>query len=127
MIGDVPPANPATFNPVGYALATSINDMLATVAATNGTNTECGLSFMQSVDSTNLGMLMQRGAKVMVYHGISDAIFSVNDTTTWYEGPRTANSSDASNFARFFRVPGMAHCAVGPLTDQFDILTPLVN
>ena len=30
------------------------------------------------------------------------------------------------NFARFFRVPGMTHCAAGPSTDQFDMLTPLV-
>ena len=63
----------------------------------------------------------------MVYHGVSDAIFSVNDTTTWYEGVRAANAGDASDFARFFRVPGMAHCAGGPSTDQFDMLTALVD
>ena len=54
--------------------------------------------------------LRDRGAKVIVYHGVSDAIFSVNDTTTWYEGLRADNGGDASSFARFFRVPGMAHC-----------------
>ena len=65
--------------------------------------------------------------KVMVYHGVSDAIFSANDTTTWYEGLRAGNGGDASNFARFYRVPGMAHCAGGPSTDQFDMLTALVS
>jgi hypothetical protein len=45
----------------------------------------------------------------------------------WYEALRAANGGDASNFARFFRVPGMNHCSGGPATDQFDMLTPLVN
>ena len=57
----------------------------------------------------------------------SDAIFSVDDTTSWYESLRAANGGDASDFARFFRVPGMAHCAGGPSTDQFDMLTALVD
>jgi feruloyl esterase len=63
----------------------------------------------------------------MVYHGVSDAIFSVDDTTTWYEGLRARNDGDASDFARFFRVPGMTHCAGGPSTDQFDMLSALVD
>ena len=37
-----------------------------------------------------------------------------------------ANGGDASNFARFFRVPSMGHCSGGPAVDQFDMLTPLV-
>ena len=82
---------------------------------------------MLPVEPTNLVRLKSRGAKVLVYHGVSDAIFSVNDTTAWYEGLRAANQGDASDFARLFRVPGMAHCAGGPSTDQFDMLTPLVD
>ena len=90
------------------------------------TYTESALSFMQPVNPTDLAVLRDRGAKVIVYHGVSDAIFSVNDTTAWYEGLRAANGGDASSFARFFRVPGMAHCGGGPSTDQFDMLTALV-
>jgi hypothetical protein len=30
-------------------------------------------------------------------------------------------------FARLFLVPGMTHCSAGPATDQFDMLTPIVN
>jgi feruloyl esterase len=101
--------------------------MLAAVAATNDTYTESALSFMLPVDPTNLEALKSRGAKVMVYHGVSDAIFSVNDTTAWYEGLQAANGGDAADFARFFRVPGMAHCAGGPSTDQFDMLSALVD
>jgi feruloyl esterase len=127
MIWGVPPADPATFNGPAYALTTPIDAMLASVAATNGTYTESALSFMLPVEPTNLARLKNRGAKVIVYHGVSDAIFSVDDTTVWYEGLRAANGGDASSFARFFRVPGMAHCAGGPSTDQFDMLTALVD
>jgi feruloyl esterase len=127
MVWGVPPADPATFDGPAYALSTPIDAMLASVAATNGTYTESALSFMLPVPPTNLAALKSRGAKVIVYHGVNDAIFSVNDTTSWYEGLRAAHGGDASNFARFYRVPGMAHCAGGPSTDQFDMLTALVN
>jgi len=127
MIWGVPPADPATINGPAYALTTPIDAMLASVAATSSTYAESALSFMLPVQPTNLARLKNRGAKVMVYHGVSDAIFSVDDTTAWYEGLRTANGGDASNFARLFRVPGMAHCAGGPSTDQFDMLTALVD
>jgi feruloyl esterase len=63
----------------------------------------------------------------MVCHGVSDPIFSSDDTTNWYEGLRAANGGNASDFARFYRVPGMGHCSGGPSTDQFDMLTALVN
>lgn len=127
MIWGVPPADPATFNGAAYALTVPADTKLAAVAATNATYTESGLSFMQPVNPTNLSTLKNRGAKVMVYHGVSDAIFSVNDTTNWYEGLRSSNGGDASNFARYYRVPGMSHCGMGPATDQFDMLTALVN
>jgi len=127
LVWGVPPADPRTFSGSNYALTVSVDAMLAAVAATNATYTESGLSFMLPVQPTNLSRLKRRGGKVMVYHGVSDAIFSVNDTTRWYEELQAANGGDASDFARFYRVPGMAHCAGGPSTDQFDMLTPLVN
>jgi hypothetical protein len=56
-----------------------------------------------------------------------DDIFSVNDTTAWYAGLQAGNGGDASSVARFFRVPGMAHCGGGPSTDRFDMLAALVE
>jgi len=127
MIWGVPPASPATFNGPAFALTGNIDAMLASIAATNTTYTEAALSFMLPPTPTNLSTLKNRGAKIMVYHGVSDTIFSSDDTTSWYEGVAKNNDGDASNFARFFRVPGMNHCSGGPSTDQFDMLTPLVN
>ena len=127
IIWGVPPANPATFNGPAFALTGSIDAMLASIAATNSTYTESALSFMLPPDPTNLAKLKDRGAKIMVYHGVSDTIFSPDDTASWYDGVAKKNAGDASNFARFYRVPGMNHCSGGPSTDQFDMLTPLVN
>jgi feruloyl esterase len=81
---------------------------------------------MTPPDETNLSTLKARGAKLMVYHGTSDPVFSSDDTTDWYQRLATVNGGDASNFARFYPVPGMNHCSGGPTADQFDMLTPLV-
>ena len=53
---------------------------------------------------SNLSTLKQRGAKVMVYHGVSDPIFSYDDSVTWYRNLAAANGGDASNFARLYGV-----------------------
>jgi feruloyl esterase len=126
LIWSVPPENPATFDGSAFALNGNLDTMLARVGATSATYPEAALSFMLPPDRTNLAKLKNRGAKLLVYHGTSDPIFSSDDTTTWYDALRAANGGDASNFARFFRIPGMNHCAGGPATDQFDALTPLV-
>ncbi len=109
-----------------YVLTASVDTMFQEIFATNATYTESSMSFMTPPDATNLGKVKNRGGKILAYHGVSDAIFSVNDTQAWYDGLRTANGGDASNFARFFRVPGMGHCSGGPATDQFDMLSQLV-
>jgi Tannase and feruloyl esterase len=126
IIWKVPPEPVAGFNGPAFALAMNIDQALTWITATNATYTESAMSFMTPPDPTNLATLKNRGAKVMVYHGVSDPIFSVDDTKAWYDGLRAANGGDASNFARFYRVPGMGHCSGGRATDQFDMLTPLV-
>jgi poly(3-hydroxybutyrate) depolymerase len=126
LIWQAPPEDPATFSGPVFALTGNVDTMLAKVNATDGIYTESGLSFMTPPNPSDLSKLKNRGAKMMLYHGTADPIFSSDDTTTFYENLRTANSGDASNFARFYRVPGMNHCAGGPATDQFDMLKPLV-
>src|SRR5256885_11142930 len=99
--------------------------MLAKVQATNGTFTESGLSLMMPPDYGKLPVLRNRGAKLMVYHGTADPIFSSDDTVQWYDTLRR-NHGDAADFARLYLVPGMNHCSGGPATDQFDMLSSLV-
>lgn len=123
----VPPEDPATFNGRDFVLNANLDSLLGRINATNATYTESGTSFMTPPNGASLATLKNRGAKMVVYHGTSDPIFSSDDTTAWYEALRAANGGDAANFARYFRVPGMNHCSGGPATDQFDMLTPLVN
>jgi feruloyl esterase len=109
-----------------YALNFSMDTDAPKIFATSGAYSESAWSFMTPPDETNLSALKQRGAKLMVYHGTSDPVFSSNDTTDWYQRLTTANGGDASNFARLYTIAGMNHCSGGPSTDQFDMLTPLV-
>jgi poly(3-hydroxybutyrate) depolymerase len=127
VIWQVPPENPTGFNGPNFTLTGNVDSMLAKVQATDAVYTESAMSFMTPPNPSQLGTLKRRGAKIMVYHGTADPIFSSDDTTQWYDQLRAANDGDASNFARFFRVPGMNHCGGGPATDQFDMLSALVN
>ncbi|MYM34449.1 tannase/feruloyl esterase family alpha/beta hydrolase [Duganella sp. FT94W] len=126
MIWKVPPVDPATFKGANFALTSNVDTLLSQVAATNATYQESALSFMLPPNLTDFSKVKNRGAKMMLYHGTSDPIFSSDDTKNWYENLRAANGGDAGNFARYFQVPGMNHCSGGPATDQFDMLTPLV-
>jgi feruloyl esterase len=85
------------------------------------------MSFMTPPNESDMSGVRNRGAKMIVYHGVSDPIFSVSDTETWFQGIDRHSGGRADSFARFYRVPGMNHCAGGPATDQADFLTPLVN
>lgn len=127
LIWSVPPEDAATFNGPAFALTGNVDTMVARVNATSAVYTESAMSFMTPPNPSNLSAMKNRGAKMMVYHGTSDPIFSSDDTTAWYDSVRAANNGDASKFARFYRVPGMNHCSGGSATDQFDMLTPLVN
>jgi feruloyl esterase len=126
-IWEVPPEDPASFNGANFAATGNVDAMLAKVNATNATYAESAMSFMTPPNPTNLSALKNRGAKMMVYHGTSDPIFSSDDTKRWYNELAQANGGSAATFARYYPVPGMNHCGAGPSTDQFDMLTPLVN
>jgi feruloyl esterase len=74
----------------------------------------------------DLSAFRQRGGKLIVVHGTSDPIFSLYDSIAWWKGVDAAEKGEAARFARLFAVPGMAHCAGGPATDQFDAFGAIV-
>ena len=127
IIFKVPPESPAGFNGPAFTLSANIDLLAQQIFATSSLYTESSMSFMTPPNPTDMSQLKNRGGKILVYHGVSDPIFSVDDSETWYKGLQAANGGDASNFARFFRIPGMGHCSGGPATDQFDALTAMVN
>ena len=104
--------------------------LLRKVTAVDGPYRESGAELMMppgQQDPRNLVPLAQRGAKMVVYHGVSDPVFSAEDTRQWYERMDRAMGGRGAEFARYFPVPGMNHCSAGPAADQFDLLAPLVR
>jgi feruloyl esterase len=79
----------------------------------------------------------EMGAKLIVYHGLSDADISPLGSINYYENvvdimagePDVADRRDALTetqaFFRLFLVPGMGHCRGGPGPDTFDALAAL--
>ena len=109
-----------------FSLALDIDRAQAELHATDATYTESAMAFMTPPDAFNLNALRDRGAKILTYHGVSDAIFSVTDTERWMRGVDRASGGRGDSFTRLYRVPGMGHCSGGPATDSADFITPLV-
>jgi hypothetical protein len=77
--------------------------------------------------SPDLDGLRKHGGKLLVYHGASDPVFSVNDTIAWWNEVDARQNGQAADTVRVFAVPGMNHCQGGPSTDQFDGFGALVK
>jgi feruloyl esterase len=80
-----------------------------------------------SARSTDLSGFRARHGKLLLTHGVSDPVFSINDTLEWWREVNLRNNNRAASFVRVFAIPGMNHCAGGPATDQFDVLAPLMQ
>jgi Tannase and feruloyl esterase len=124
-----PSALPAFLASTGlkYARAFSLDTDYPKIFATDAVYKESPWSYMTPPNETDLSLLKNRGAKLLVYHGAADPIFSAADTSRWYDSLNTINENAAHDFARYFLVPGMNHCSGGPAAEQFDMINALVN
>jgi feruloyl esterase len=71
---------------------------------------------------------IDRGKKMVIYHGFSDPALTATRTIRYYEElAATAHASFAQlqESVRLFMVPGMHHCVGGPGPNFFDTLTAL--
>lgn len=101
---------------------------LALFSATTETYKETALSLMTPPGHEKpmyMQTVAQRGGKLIAFHGVSDPIFSAEDTRAWVD--RVRQIPGAAETMRYFPVPGMNHCYGGLATDQFDLLAPLVK
>ena len=122
-----PPASTSVMSDtLSYALGFNMDVDAPKIFATSGIYTESAMSFMTPPNPTKLNTLRDRGAKMIVFQGNSDPVFSVDDTSAWYDALNAEYNGSANRFVRFFRVPGMGHSRGGPATDQFDALAALV-
>jgi poly(3-hydroxybutyrate) depolymerase len=125
-VGTVFSAPPSPVDP----FKVDVNAQFDLVNATSGVYQESGVALMTPPGNSkpeNLSALRTRGGKMILYHGVSDPIFSADDTRQWFERLNQVQAGKADQFARYFPVPGMNHCRGGPATDQMDLLTPLVR
>ena len=124
IIFKVPPESPVNFQGLEFSLKTDVDALLKAMFASNELYTESAMSFMTPPHPTDMTGLRNKGGKIVVYHGVSDSIFSVHDTEAWFKGVQKRTGTD---MAKLYPIPGMGHCSGGPATDQFDLLTPLVK
>ncbi len=80
-----------------------------------------------SARSADLDGFRKRRGKLIVYHGVSDPVFSINDTVDWWLQVDRRYRGKADQFVRLFAVPGMNHCGGGEATDRFDALASLMR
>ena len=82
----------------------------------------------------NLRPLRDRGGKLIVYHGWSDADISPLGAIDYFEKVvavvgesklREEALAETQDFFRLFMAPGMGHCRGGPGPDRFDALSAL--
>lgn len=81
---------------------------------------------IHDADELDLSTFSEHGGKMLIYHGVSDPIFSAIDLRNWYKDLQQA-VSDTPNFAKLFFVPAMNHCGRGATVNDFDMLTALEN
>lgn len=121
-----PPVPVAESELLSYSLKFSMDQDAPRIFAGGGAFEHSAMAYLTPPAATELAGVKARHGKILIAHGTSDPVFSSNDTAAWYEALRDTHGGDASDFARYFPVPGMGHCAGGAATDQFDGIAALV-
>lgn len=132
------PALASVFTTPPREVGTNANDLLARQLAYDfdrepagifATNERFPQSAWKLMDATSpdLDAFKARDGKLIVVHGVSDPVFSINDSIQWWEQVNARYEGAANDFVRLFPVPGMGHCQGGPATDQFDAFSALLD
>ncbi len=94
------------------------SDLARTEKAENG---------LLNANDANLKRFMDRGGKLIQYHGWADPQIAPGSSVRYYKKvlDTMGGAAKVESFYRLFMVPGMAHCGGGDGTSTFDMLAAL--
>jgi hypothetical protein len=119
--GYLPTGAPGPIAPASTDLTIDIDARIHDIRA------DAGQRLTDTYVWTNLNTFLDRGGKMLFFHGISDPWFSALATEDYWQRAAKANGSAWADASRLYLVPGMGHCAGGDSFDRFDLLTALVD
>lgn len=80
---------------------------------------------MMNSDDPDLSAFVERGGRLLLYHGWNDAAIPAGATLDYYQSVRNALGAAADEHVRVFMVPGMMHCAGGVGPNDFDVIAEI--
>ncbi|WP_244285560.1 tannase/feruloyl esterase family alpha/beta hydrolase [Caballeronia concitans] len=86
------------------------------------------LTAEQDMNKTDLSAFNKKGGKILMAHGMSDALVSTQSTEQYYRRlQQTMGASTVANFVRYYEIPGYGHSASSIFNASWDSLTTLEN
>ncbi|WP_373354347.1 tannase/feruloyl esterase family alpha/beta hydrolase [Pseudoroseicyclus sp. CXY001] len=110
-----------------YLLGFDFDEDAPKIYASDETFGESAMEAMTppGADDPELAAFRDAGGKMIIVHGVSDPVFSVLDTISWYEALDANNGDAAEDFAMLYTVPGMPHGTGAASTGDFDLMSAL--
>lgn len=82
--------------------------------------TDDKMARIMNATDPNLKLFKDRGGKLILYHGWSDAAIAPVNTVNYYESVVSKmGRKEADDFVELYMVPGMQHCGGGPGPNEF--------
>jgi feruloyl esterase len=86
------------------------------------------LTGLQDVNKTDLSAFNAKGGKILMAHGMADALVSTRSSEQYYQRLQaTMGASAVANFVRFYEIPGYGHAVSTVYNAAWDSLTTLEN
>jgi feruloyl esterase len=128
-----PPALPPGVPNLHYAFGTGLlkyfvhNDpdwTYADYSFTNWREASAAVAKLLNATDPDLSSFRDRGGKLILWHGWSDAALTAFDSIEYYESVEQQDSS-VRDYFRMFMMPGVGHCGGGPGPDRVDWISAI--
>ncbi|MEO8935402.1 MAG: tannase/feruloyl esterase family alpha/beta hydrolase [Burkholderiaceae bacterium] len=86
------------------------------------------LTGIQDVNKTDLSAFLAKGGKILMAHGMSDALVSTRATEQYFDRLNTTmGNARVGTFVRFYEIPGYGHAISTVFNAAWDSLTTMEN